>query len=210
MKSFKAAIQVTAILAALLAASGDGKADDISAGDREVSTVEVRALLEKGQASEMLPQGMVVRLSACLGILDQDSAGKGIPDHLLETWEFTSNQVRRVVMEKDKEDKAVERFESRPFDSKEICKDLLKGQVLEIHAGKGTGPDVAFAGSPYRRGSRSIEVLMNGKVILQLHETNGPFLKLYAETDARAFGALYDRLARQARQKFPSNVAEDK
>jgi hypothetical protein len=36
-----------------------------------------------------------------------------------------------------------------------------------------------LAGTPYRRGSRSIEVVWNGETILDLHETNGVPLALF-------------------------------
>ena len=98
------------------------------------------------------------------------------------------------------------RIESRRFDSKGICEDLLEGKAIEIQARKGKGPEVALAGTPYQRGSRSIEVVWNGETILDLHETNGPALVVYRESDARAFGALNERLATQARILFKSKA----
>jgi hypothetical protein len=109
-------------------------------------------------------------------------------------------------LEADDEKGTKWRVESRPFDTKGICQDLLAGKALEIQARKGTGPQVAFAGSPYRRGSRILEVVWNGEAVLELNETNGPFLHLYRETDARAFGALYERLAQQARILFETKA----
>ena len=100
-----------------------------------------------------------------------------------------------------------DRVESRPFDSKGLCKDLLEGKAIEIQTRKGTGPEVAMAGTPYRRGSRFIEVVWNGETVLDLFETNGATLDLYRESDARAFGALYERLASQARVLFKSKAA---
>ena len=61
---------------------------------------------------------------------------------------------------------------------------------------------MGLIGSAYGRGGRSIEVVWNGEVILHLNETNGPGLVFYRETDARAFGALYERLASRARVSF--------
>ncbi len=81
---------------------------------------------------------------------------------------------------------------------------------MEIHARKGTGPEMGFVGSRYRRGSRFITVEWNGRTILDLHESNGPALDLYRETDARAFGALYERLASQARGLFNPKAGEAK
>lgn len=102
------------------------------------------------------------------------------------------------------------RVDSRPFDSKNICTELLEGQAIEIHAAKGEGPEVAFASCSYGRGHRSLQVEFNGETILELLEVDGPFLKLYRETDARAFGALYEKLASQARVAFkPGNAAPE-
>lgn len=216
MMSFQAVFYTTTLLTVLLAVPGLIKADDrpasdSPAGDGQKSAVmDVRALLEKGQASKTLPEGIVVRISACLGELDEDAPGKELPEQLRETWEFTSKQVRRVLFEEDEDKRTVERYESRPFDSKGLCKDLLEGKAIEIQARKGKGAKVAFAGSRYRRGGRSIEVLLNSQSILHLYETNGPFLELYAETDARAFGALYDRLASQAHREFQSKTEDAK
>lgn len=206
MIRFKAALFATSLLTALLAVPSPNTADD----GQKPAAIDVRAILEKGLASDALPEGMVVRISACLGELNREASGKELPEQLRENWEFTSSQVRRVVIEDDDDKGPVERWESRSFDSKGLCQDLLEGESLEIQARKGTGPKVAFAGSPYQRGSRTIEVLWNGQTILQLFETNGPFLELYAETDARAFGALYDRLASQARLAFKSKAGEAK
>ena len=61
--------------------------------------MDARTLLEKGQASGSLPEGMVIRISACLGESDVKASGDRVPDELRETWEFTSNQVHRVVLE---------------------------------------------------------------------------------------------------------------
>lgn len=167
--------------------------------------MEARTLLEAGRVSGVWPQGMVVRMGACLGELDGQAAGGQVPNELRETWEFTSNQVHRVVIEADKEKK-----ESRPFDSKGICQDLLDGKAIEIQARKGTGPEVVLLGTAYRRGSRWIEVVCQGETLLDLHETNGPMLVAYRETDARAFGVLYERLAKQARTAFKLKPTEAK
>ena len=133
-----------------------------------------------------------------------------MPAIMKETWEFTSGQVRRVRLEGEDDKSTDHLVESRPFDSKGICKDLLEGKAIEIQAGKGEGPKVGFIGSPYHAGGRSIEGVWKGETILNLSETNGPFLKLYPETDARAFGALYEKLASQACFLFKSKPVEAK
>jgi hypothetical protein len=170
--------------------------------EKKTESMDARTVLEKGRTSASLPEGMVIRISACLGELDVSASGDRLPEGLVETWEFASNQVHRVEREYKDGKIAYHRLESRPFDSHRICKDLLEGKAIEIQARKGKGPETELAGTPYRRGSRSIEVVWNGDTILDLHETNGPVLDLYRESDARAFGALYERLASQARAAF--------
>jgi len=201
---FKVTLYATTILAALLAIPGP------LAAEQNLSKAVTRTLLEKGRASGSLPEGMVIRIGACLGASDVKASGDRVPNELRETWEFTSNQVHRVVFEYKKDKSTYHRVESRPFDSKGICKDLLEGKAIEIQARKGEGPEVAFVGTRYHLGSRSITVVWSGETILDLHETNGPALDLYRESDARAFGALYERLANQARVLFKSKTGEAK
>ena len=194
-------------LAALFACALETHADEIQTNStqtkaKEVRTEDVRKLLESGENAKTLPEEVVIRIGACLGESDVKASGARVPDELRETWEFTSNQVHRVVFEYRKDKSTYRRVDSRPFDSKAICKDLLEGNAIEIQARKGEGPEVAFVGTHYHRGSRSIEAVWKGETILNLHETNGPFLGLYRESDARAFGALYEGLSKQARAAF--------
>jgi hypothetical protein len=199
------------LLAGLFAIYSSARAEqDPSKDTKGKAPMEARALLEKGKASGSLPEGMVVRLAACLGEAEANASGGEKPDNLYETWEFTANQVHRVVYESKEGKSGYRRVDSRPFDSKDICKELLDGKAIEILARKGEGPNTAFVGSVYRRGSRRIDVEWKGESILDLHETNGAALHLYRETDARAFGALYERLAGQARVLFKSNTGETK
>lgn len=203
----------TMLLAGLLAVFSSVRAEQEPAKDRkQLEPLEVRALLEKGRASGSLPEGMVIRVSCCLGERKVD-ANEGVSELLKETWEFTTDQVRRIVSENGNDDEGNgtrKRADSRLFDSKNICQELLEGQVIEIHAAKGEGPEVAFASCSYCRGHRSLQVELNGETILELLEVDGPYLKLYRETDARAFGALYEKLASQARVAFnPGNAAPE-
>jgi hypothetical protein len=48
------------------------------------------------------------------------------------------------------------------------------------------------------------------ETVLELHETDGPVLDLSRESAARAFGALYEKLARQARAVFKSKPADER
>lgn len=183
---------------------------EVSANDhKKLGPMEVRTLLEKGQAAGALPEGMIIRVSACLGERKEEAAANGIPPGLTETWEFTSKQVRRIRLddvEEESENRTREQVDKVPFDSKNLCKELLEGKAIEIQSGQGTGPEVGFVGSSYERGSRSIKIEFQGETVLELFETNGPFLQLYRETDARAFGALYEKLAGQARNHFQKPV----
>jgi len=213
MKSLRHIITIACIFIAPLA-KADGKprtagADQHPAKDgKKPEAMDARALLEMGRASGSLPEGMVIRISACLGESDAKVSADGVPDELKETWEFTTNQVHRVEFEYKKDKSIYHRVESRAFDSKGLCKELLEGKAIEIQASKGEGPKVGFVGSHYHRGSRSVEVVWKGETILNLLETNGAFLDLYRESDARAFGALYERLAGQARVLFRPKAGE--
>lgn len=165
------------------------------------STVNVQTLLEEGLAAGEFPAGLVVRVNSCEGILREELAGKAIPPSRVEAWEFSAKRVSRIERSDDPKTAATEQS-SRPFDSKVICRDLLNGKALEIPANKGTGKPIVMLESPYERGSRSIEVLWKGESVLELRETNGPFFMAYPETDARAFGKLYERLSGHARNAF--------
>lgn len=197
------------VMAGLIVNCGSLRADRNPSEDPKFKEpVDARALLEKGRACGALPEGMVVRVAACLGAADVKASGDQDPDGLRERWEFTSNEVHRTEYKEGVDDYC--RVESHPFDTKVICQDLLDGNALEIQARKGKGPKVAFAGTIYRKGTRSIEVVWRGENILDLLETNGAGLVLYRETDACAFGALYERLAARARDLFKSKAGPAK
>lgn len=161
-----------------------------------------RSLLEQGRDAGELPDGMSIRLSACLGEPEVTTKNEEVVDERRESWEFSSKQVHLIQFEYNEDKSINHRVESKPIDTKDLCKELLEGKFIETHARKGTGPEVAFAGSGYGRGSRSIELVWKGVTILELFETNGPFNQLYRETDARAFGRLYEQLATKARAAF--------
>lgn len=204
MKSLRHIIAIGCVLLAPVSKAEEkavpaGKDQGSAKEGRGRAPIAARRLLEDGVASGSLPEGMVIRLGACLGESDEKASGNRVPNEMRETWEFTANQIRRVVPGEEKDGS---RAESRPFDSKDLCKVLLEGKAIEIQAGKGEGPEVGFVGSGYHVGSRSIEVVWKGETVLSLLETNGAALHLYRESDARAFGALYEKLATQARMVF--------
>lgn len=173
----------------------------LSAGEKPAST-DARSLLEKGVNSGAMPDGMVVKVSACLGQPDAAIQVKHGSQDFLETWEFTAGRVQRITLDSDGKTGVSKKAESRPFDTGGLCKILLDGKAIEIAAEKGVGPNMGFVGSGYQAGTRSIEVSWNGKTVLSLLETNGATLELYRKSDARAFGLLYERLAKQARALF--------
>ena len=164
----------------------------------EVADDPVRALVEAGRAANSLPPGVVLRVEADLSNHRIDSSKK-----FQEAWEFTSHHVHRVVYDLPKKtgDKGVyRRVESLPFNSKNLCKDMLERRIFAIEADEGAGEYLLFAGTGYGIGDRYIEILVNGKSWFLLGEAcTGP---VFAETDARAFAALYEQLATQARLAF--------
>jgi hypothetical protein len=166
--------------------------------------IDVPGLLNEGRANSLMPKGMIIRISACMGEADDNTPE--VARELVELWEFTPGEVHRVERDSREGKSVYKRLESRRFDTSGLCKLLLEGKAMEIQARKGTGPETILAGTIYHRGSRSIEVEFHGQTILDLSETNGPFLHVYRETDAKAFGALYERLAAQARPLFKSKT----
>ncbi len=105
--------------------------------------VDVRSLLEQGCAFASMLDGLVIRIGACMGEVDDD-----VPEDangLVELWEFTPHEIHRVEC-KYKEGKPVyHRLESRSINFEDVCQDLLDGQALEIRERKGTGPETVLA-----------------------------------------------------------------
>ncbi len=186
-------------LSCILATATTVLADKPPAADsRTTQPADIRTVLERNKDAAALPAGLIIRVSACLG--QAENPGPNDPAVLKESWEITATEIHRVVADSKNGQVFYRRLESRPFDSKGICKELLEGKALEIQARKGNGPEVGLIGTNYRRGSRSIEVTLHDQTLLDLGETNGPFLHFYRESDAKAFGALYERLAGKARE----------
>jgi hypothetical protein len=89
----KLTLHATALLVCLLAVPGPVRADQAPSRDgKRHEPKEARTLLEAGQASNSLPEGMVIRLGACLGESAVGASGDCVPDELHETWEFASDQ----------------------------------------------------------------------------------------------------------------------
>ncbi len=199
---------VARFTAALVFANSEKSSTLPGSDSKSDRPADARSLLERGQAAGSFPEGMIVRVSACLGAAEKTDSV--VPEQLLETWEFTPNHVHRVVRDYKGDRPVYQRVESRSFDSNGLCGLLLDGKAVAIQERKGEGPRTGLVGTPYRIGSRTIEVEWNGRTILDLYETNGPTLNFYRQDDARAFGALYEKLAGMARDLFKGKVSSGK
>lgn len=94
------ALSAMVLLAGLLVVPVPIRADqDPAKVEKKARAVDARTLLEKGRASGSWPEGMVIRVSACLGSPDERASEGRVPAMMKETWEFISGQVRRVRLE---------------------------------------------------------------------------------------------------------------
>jgi hypothetical protein len=84
---------------------------------------------------------------------------------------------------------------------------LLDGRILTIGEDD-TGKRETFIDTDYDIGHRSIEITLNGKSMLYVGESC--VVAGYAKNDARAFAALYEKLARQARDAFEAKSLRDR
>ena len=182
------------VLCCIVSISVLAKNDELSAQDDGGGYEDVGALLEAGRERRSLPRNVVIRLHADLG---RDAPLK----RLVENWELTCDQIHRLRI-KPAEGTRIEyqKVESIAKDSKGVCQDLLDGKIDVIALGEGEGKARHFVGTDYEVGHRSIEILIDGKRVLEVGESC-VFAGL-PETDARAFAALYERLARRARSAF--------
>ena len=163
----------------------------------------VKEVLEAGNKAGKLPAGLVVRVHADMwNSSDEASGGEAVYSEkkFKESWEFTTDHIHRMVHEKKENGYRDRRVESRPFDSKNLCGELLLGKAIEIESDDGTGAHTIFAGTPYDFGGRSIEIARNGEELLHLGENCAA--GGYAKSNALAFAALYEKLASQARAAF--------
>lgn len=82
-----------------------------------------------------------------------------------------------------------------PFDSKSLYRELIEGKAIKIQARRGEGPEVGLVGTSYRLGWRFIEVRWHDLMAVSLYESCAAARRLYRESVARAFAALYEKLA---------------
>jgi hypothetical protein len=200
------------VLATLMVLSKILRAEEPPAKQQANNRETVRKLLDEGQKNGALPPGFFVRVHAHQYHAKEEAQaaakkrGEVLEEPFKEAWEFTSTDVHRVVYDPDrKKQSKYRRLGSLPFDSKSLCQELLDGKLLEIGTGKGTGEPTQYVGSDYELGGRAIEIYRNDETepLLELYEhCTGPG---YPESDARAFGELYEKLARQGRQAFKTD-----
>ena len=173
--------------------------------ERQRRKLDVQALLSRTS----FPKGIVIRVHADMfGSKSRNEAAQAaakegearVEKRFSEAWEFTSDQVHRVVIEYGKKETIYRRVESRAFDTKDIWLALTDGTPLKIEARKGKGEEVMFAGTDFIFGGRSIEIVRDGELLLDLCEHCAG--AGYPEEDAWAFAALYERLATPARALF--------
>ena len=202
------------VLVGILAAFSfaHGKAEEKPAILKEA---DLRAILEAGQKGN-LPAGIVIRLEAQLSrSVPADAAeraeaerkGADFTKALRETWEFTSDRVHRIVAEssgKRGDGNIYRRVESAPFDSRSICKDMLDAKIFTL-GDEEEGAHLHFVGTDYDIGHRSIELFVDGKSAFHVGESCA--VAGFAENDARAFAALYEKLASKARGKLAARPA---
>ncbi len=164
---------------------------------------DVDKLLRQADEAGCLPAGVVVRVQAQM--LWQ--AGTSKETQFSEAWEFTSDEVHRIVKESQDNTVIYRREKSLPFDSARLCHDLARGQMLKIRDNQGPGKRVRFALTDFDHGERSIEILVDSKPVIHLREAH--WSTGYLEPHARNFATLYDKLASQARAAFAGFQGRD-
>ena len=210
----KIALLTVAVLGSIFSLSSSVFSEEPVINERQARRENVRKLLEQGQKDGSLPEGVVIRVNAHFYSADQDkideakARGVVLENTLVETWEFTSKEVHRLVYEEDQQGKwDFRKVDSLPFDSKLLCKELLDGQFLEIGTGKGKGEPTQYVGTHFHTGGRSVAFYQAGEkessVSIGEHCTHAG----YPESDARLLGELYEKLAKQAREKFAKKDA---
>lgn len=156
----------------------------------------LRTMLQKSRDAKVFPKDVVIRLEANAWMPSNPSNG------LKESWEFSSNQVHRIVRDESKRHLSFRRVQSLPVDTKTLCRELLDAHVFEIEAAEGSGTPLLFAGTSFEGGvgDRSIEILVDGQLMFLICEScvGGAM----PETNARAFSAVYQKLASRARGAF--------
>lgn len=174
---------------------------------------DLRSLLRKGRSSDALPAGVVLRVETQLSksvpvdearLPEAGPQGREAGTSLRETWEFSADQVHRVATENPKDQNArgkriYRRIESKPYEPKGICKELLDADIFALADRQGEGP-VHFAGTGCDIGHRQISILLNGSEAFSVGESCA--VAGFAQDDAEAFAALHNKLAARGRNAF--------
>lgn len=162
----------------------------------ETVSVDLKAILKQGWKSGKLPEGVVIRVAADLG-----GSIDGKLD-LKEAWEFSAGQVHKIEYRKASASSKAgyQRLKSLPFETKNLCEELIEGDAFEIEAGEGDEKSAQFVGTQCRLGFRRITVLIDGKVELELEESC--LFAGYPKSLAKKFAVLYEQLAQHARDEF--------
>ena len=199
------------VCSSMTVSAADEPRKQLDASSKGSKHVDLHSILEAGKAAHSLPPDVVIRVQAKLGRAtfgdpkartEAEARGVDFTTRLEESWEFTTNEVYRVLIEtpdKQGQELVYRRVESRLFDSKNLCAELLDCRIFEI-GDDHDGECRQFVGTDYNIGHRTVEILMNGRSALWVGETC--LSPGYHEKDAVAFAALYERLATQARAVF--------
>jgi hypothetical protein len=194
--------------------NADDKTPTASPRESTLPEVDIRAVLKAGQTAKSLPAGVVLRVEADLFMstpadkkvrAEAEARGVDFSKKLKEIWEFTSNHVHQVVVEVSKGNRVYRRIKSVPFDTKNLCRNLLDGKIYLIAEEDGEGKALQFVGTDFDFGGRSIDILVQGASALWVGEHCA--YAGYPEKEARAFAALYEKLATQARAAFQEKPA---
>lgn len=206
-----AGIALTLALSMMGTAAEQRTVDPANAASDEYA--DLRALLRKGRSSDALPAGVVLRLDADLSksvpvdetlAPDARTQGRDAVKSLRETWEFSGDQVHRVVIESPKDETArgkrvYRRIGSKPCEPKGICKDLLDADIFALADRQGEG-SVHFSGTGCDIGHRQITILVNGNEEFSVGESCA--VAGFSQVDAEAFAVLYNKLAARGRTAF--------
>ena len=155
-----------------------------------LSSEDLQDLLTAGRVAGRLPVGFCVRLQA-------EMWASGDTERFKECLEITPDEAHHCIVRVVNGSTSYVRIRSVPIATRDVCQTLLSGGLLDIDERKGTGKPTLFAGTHYKLGSRQITILVPGKAPFVVGESCA--VAPMPESDARAFGALYEKLAAPAR-----------
>ena len=213
MNSVVSSVLIGVAAAVLLTGCGTTSASRSNSSDQP----QIRAMLEKGRARDSMPEGLTIRIEAHLfnpvpadpvARAKEEARGADFDRRLDEIWELSGNQVHRVTMTENENPtgRIYRRTESRLLDVRGVCSELLAAQILNLAARQGKGID-NFAGTGYKMGTHLIEFFIDGNSVLSVGESCAA--AGFAESDARTFAAIYEKLATRARHAFETRKGSE-